>query len=182
MKLVSESGEGRRVLIWGLPACDCGQGPYPRGTRFQAWKVGTLAFTDWLQDYRGDVWGGSTLVLSSAPSRPRLPTRGALLLPHCSAAEAVNSLEYSPILTGSSTGRTLAAAVRNELSTSGQGTQASAALPSLPTPALSCPLLPCPCEGSPSSSRQWQGGLPDALKHHPHPSANLTGPAWGWWR
>lgn len=42
---------------------------------------------------------------------------------------------------GSSTGWTLAAAVRSELSASGQ---ASAALPSLRTPALSCPSLLCP--------------------------------------
>uniref|UniRef100_M3YMZ1 Uncharacterized protein n=1 Tax=Mustela putorius furo TaxID=9669 RepID=M3YMZ1_MUSPF len=43
-------------------------------------------------------------------------------------------------------------------------------------PAHSC--LPCPREGcASSSSGQWLGGLPGPRKHHPHPSANLAGPA-----
>lgn len=93
-------------------------------------------------------------------------------LPHHPTAEAASSLEFLH-----PTGWTLAAAVRNELSTPGQGTQASAALLSLPTPALPCPLLPCPRAGCASCSWQGLGGLPGPLKHHPRPLANLAGPA-----
>ena len=118
-------------------------------------------------DGRGGGWGGALSIgslMHTPKARPPQPHPETLLLHHCPAAEAAGSLELLH-----PTGWTLDAVVRNELSTSGEGIQA---LPSLPAPALSCPR-----EGCASSSWQWLGRLLSPLKHYPHPSAKLAGPA-----
>ena len=98
------------------------------------------------------------------PPRPRAPTPGTLL-PLTGLPQRQRTLWNSSILQAGAMGWTLASTMRNELSLSRQGIQASMALPSLPT------LLPRPHEGCASSSWPWWRGLPGPLRRHPHPQA-----------
>lgn len=110
--------------------------------------MGTFPFTSgWITEV---MWRGGAQHLSSLllPQGQGFPVLG-LLLPRCPAVEAENSLEFLH-----PTGWTLAAVVRLELRTHGQGIQASMALPSLPTPA-------CPAHGKavppPPVGSGWEG-------------------------
>lgn len=95
---------------------------------------------------------------------------GTPFLPHHPTAKAASSLKFLH-----PTGWTLAAAVRNELSTPGQGTQASVAFLSLPTPALPAG-RPCLLQ---------LAGAGRAARPIETPSTPLSQPgwpSWGWWR
>ena len=141
MKLSLESGPSGQVLTWGLPDCDSSQGPCAPQTCIQAWKVGMLPIFQLWEDDRRDGGGPQGQLSLLHPPVPRSPPPATLLL-LTSLPQRQRAFWNSSVLRAGPMGWTLAAAVRNELSLSRQGIQASTALlPRLLAPALPPPRL-----------------------------------------